>query len=485
MSFDKEKPPHVASVQGLGNGRILNNDHSENVTPTQSSFPHGLLGEVAQFIFDVSPRPVPQIALAGAIALMSGICGRAFNVSGTGVNQYVLLMATTGTGKDAIASGVGKLFAAIAKSVPTANDFRGPGELVSSAGLIKWMDKKPAVLCVLGEIGLMMQQMAHINAKAHIKGLQRTLLQMYSKSGKGETFDPSAYSDKEKNTGFIYSPSLTIVGETVPHTFYEMLDEGMIASGLLPRFLTFEYVGERGYLVEGREKIEPPFRLVQALADLSAQALGLAHNSEAHNVPFTDEAQLRFRQYDHWTTDQINAAKTETVRHLWNRAHLKAMKLAAIAAIGINPTHPVITINETIWATSLVAGQTQRLLAKFANGETGHEAGNEVKQQRKLRAVIRDYIKAEPGKYEKSGCTFDMHRDHIFSLKYLSNRLINLPTFSQDKSGASRALQRTIDHLLENDEIRRVGVPDMMKHYGKASKSFGLANENDFMKGED
>lgn len=438
-------------------------------------FPPGLLGEVAQFIMDVSPRPVPQIALAGAIGLLSGICGRAYNVSGTGLNQYVLLMATTGTGKDAIALGISKLMQAVGQSVPAAKDFLGPGELVSSAGLIKWMDKKPAVISVLGEVGIMMQQMASQTANAHLKGLQRTLLQMYSKSGNGNTFDPSAYSDKDKNTGFIHSPSLTIVGETVPHTFYEMLDDAMIASGLLPRFLTFEYTGERGYLVEGRETIQPSFMLVQQLADLCAGALTLSHNHNVHNVPLDNEAQETFRNFDHWTTDQINQAKSETLKHLWNRAHLKAMKLAAVCAVGINPTHPLITMNETMWATKLVVDQTTALIAKFEAGEVGSQVGNEVSQTNEIIKAIGTTINSPFERYSKYGDTEEMHRDGVVSYSHISRRVIAMAAFRQDRFGATNAIKRAIAGLLENDELRELPKAQMQAKYGRGAKAYVVA----------
>lgn len=440
-----------------------------------NTFPPGLLGEVAQFIMDVSPRPVPQIALAGAIGLLSGICGRAYNVSGTGLNQYVLLMATTGSGKDAISSGIAKLMSAVAHSVPAANDFRGPGELVSSAGLIKWLDKKPAVLSILGEVGIMMQQMASQTANAHLKGLQRTLLQMYSKSGKGETFDPSAYSDKEKNTGFIASPSLTIIGETVPHTFYEMLDDAMIASGLLPRFLTFEYIGARGYLIEGRENVQPSFALIQQLADLCAGALTLAHNGNVHNVPFTDEAQETFREFDRWTTDQINQAKTETLKQLWNRAHLKAMKLAAVCAVGINPTHPLITINETMWATKLVVDQTNALIGRFEAGEVGSQIGNEVSQVNEIIKTIGTTINSPFDRYSKYGDTEEMHRDGVVSYSHISRRVIAMSCFRLDRFGATNAIKRAIAGLVENDELRELPKSQMQAKYGRAAKAYVVA----------
>src|SRR5699024_7716505 len=116
--FDRMLPP--IDIDGLRNqiaDAIANNskEAKKETKPKTNgkhynpyTFPPGLLGQVADFILAAAPRPVPEIALAGAIGLMSGIAGRAYNVSNTGLNQYVLLLAPTGTGKEAMASGIDK-----------------------------------------------------------------------------------------------------------------------------------------------------------------------------------------------------------------------------------------------------------------------------------------------------------------------------------------------------------------------------------------
>ena len=73
---------------------------TEDLKPSKDvySVPPGLVGEIAQFIYAQAPRPVPEISLAGALGMIAGIVGRAYNISGTGLNQYTLLLAPTGTG---------------------------------------------------------------------------------------------------------------------------------------------------------------------------------------------------------------------------------------------------------------------------------------------------------------------------------------------------------------------------------------------------
>lgn len=446
--------------------------------------PPGLLGRVREFIYFAAPHPNADIALAGSIALLSGITGKAYNTyTGAGLNQYLLLLASTGMGKEAAASGISKLLTAIMATVPAGGDFKGPA-LVSSAGLTKWLDKKPSVVSIIGECGYLLNRLSSRRANLNDMMLKQALLDLYSKSSAGSVVDPMAYSDRDKQTGVIISPALTLLGESVPGIVYEALDESMVLSGLLPRFMVIEAKGQRSPFQES-PALKPDPALVQSLADLCAQCLTLNAYNNVHVVPADDEAKAKFREFGQWVTDQINAHSSEALKELWNRAHLKALKLASLCAVGINPHAPVVTINETMWATNMVVEQTLRLIEKFDNGETGTEAGNEAKQLRKMRDVIREYVKAETGKYEKSGCTFDMHRDHIFTHKYLFNRLANLPTFKLDRAGASKSIERAIRLLEEAGEIGRVTQPTMMAKYQKASKAYGIHNEGEFMKNGD
>lgn len=449
-----------------------------------SPFPPGLLGEVAQFFLAAAPRPVPDIALAGAIAFMAGITGRAYNVSGTGLNQYIIMLAPTGVGKDAIADGTSKLMSAIGATVPSIIDFKGPGELVSSAGLIKWLDKKPCVISILGEIGKKLKEMASPHANSHLTGLSRVLLQMYSKSGYKSVFDPMAYSDKEKNTNPIYSPSLTIIGESVPEGFYESLDESLIADGLLPRFMVFEYKGERAYLNKKAKDVLPPFPLVQRLADLAASALTLQHQQTVHDVPLSPEAEAKFDEFDRYTTDLINKSG-EVPRQLWNRAHLKALKLAALQAIGENPINPVIGLNTCMWATNIVVEQTTKLIAKFETGLVGQVGGSEARQIGEVIKVISTFLHNDYARYEKYGGSYEMHRDGVITEGHISRRLMCVACFKNDRIGPTAAIKRALKTLVEADELREMPKAQMQMSYGTGPRAFVASNPARFMPTKD
>lgn len=120
----------------------------------QEAPPPGLIGEVANYIYSQAPYPNVKIALAGAISLLAGITGRAYNVSGVGLNQYTLILGMTAIGKEAAGKGISRLQAAIAKTVPASADFIGPSHIASIQALHKRLARTPACLCIIGEAGL-------------------------------------------------------------------------------------------------------------------------------------------------------------------------------------------------------------------------------------------------------------------------------------------------------------------------------------------
>ena len=82
------------------------------------NLPNGLIKELARFIYAQSPRPVKPISTMTALALMAGICGRSYNISGTGLNNYFVLLAPTGICKEGISKGINKLINTIIPQQP-------------------------------------------------------------------------------------------------------------------------------------------------------------------------------------------------------------------------------------------------------------------------------------------------------------------------------------------------------------------------------
>lgn len=442
------------------------------------SLPPGLVGEIAQFIYAQAPRPVPEIALAGALGLVAGIAGRAFNVSHTGLNQYILLLAPTGTGKEAITSGIDKLMAQVVRTVPAAADFIGPGEIASSQAIIKYMSRGPvSFTSVLGEFGIHLQQMASHNAPPHLLGLRRFMLDVYNKSGEGRVLKPSIYSDKDKNTNSILAPAPTFVGESTPEKFYEGLHEGLISEGLLPRFSVIEYHGDRPPMNHDHYKAQPSFELIDKLSTLCAHALMLNSQHRAIHVQFSPEADSIFKQFDEHCDLQINSSDREVRRHLWNRGSLKAMKLAATIAVGCNPYDPVISADVATWAINIVVADIRNITNRFDAGEIGVD-NEETQQLTKAIEAIAEFVVRPWAEIATTAGpnTGNLHANKIVPYSFLHRRLARIATFRKDRIGATNAIKRALKTLCERGDLQEMSRAVMVKDYGSSAVGYMISN---------
>jgi hypothetical protein len=452
------------------------NEHMVPAIPTYYkstiSLPPGLMGVIAQFIYDSSPRQVPEIAIAGAIGLMAGICGKAYNISGTGLNQYVILIAQTGAGKETMASGIDKLMNSVKLQVPTSAGFLGPAEIASGQALVKYINTHPCFVSILGEFGIRLQSISNPHANGSEKNLLRIMLDLYNKSGHHQSFRPSIYSDKEKNISETRAPAFTILAESTPETFYNVLNEDMVSAGLLPRFLIIEYKGKVPYLNENAINVEPNFQLVDQFSSLCAQSESIMHANRVVNVQCNEAADKLLRQYQIFATDKVNANDKDFIRQLWNRAHMKTLKISALIAVGVNPIEPVVTPEYVQWAMELVSNDIRVLSSRFEMGEIGANTG-ELKQLDEMKRMIREYYN-NPEVITKYKVPQKLYDDKILTGSYLNRRLVAQASFKNDKMGSTIAIKRCISTLCDADTIREIGKMELGSKYGTTQKSYVL-----------
>lgn len=420
-------------------------------------FPPGLVGEIAQYILEQAPRPVPEIALGGALALMAGIAGRAYNISGTGLNMFVMVLAGTGRGKEAIATGIDRLMTRVSKKVPSANEFIGPAEISSPQALVKYMNKVPSFVSIVGEFGLKLQQMSSARATPIEVGLRRMMLDLYTKSGEGKIVRPTIYSNIEKNTEELKSPAFTLMGESTPERFYQALSEQMVAEGLVPRFFCIEYLGERPPLNENHVNVQPSEDLIEKVATICSNAQMLNSQHKANCVDVDYEAAQLLKDFDKYCDEQINKAGRDVQAQLWNRAHLKVLRLSALVSVGINPWHPTVTADVVEWAMSLVVADVRNILDKFKNGEISSD-DDEGKQLAVLVTVFRDYVtkrRPELAGYKKIPA--NLHESKVLPYSYIYARCVGVAVFKNDRFGASKALDRALRSLIDIGAIQQLG----------------------------
>jgi hypothetical protein len=436
--------------------------------------PPGLVGEIAQFIYRAAVRPVPEIALSAAFALMSGVCGRAYNISSTGLNQYFLTISATGNGKEDGVRGIDKIMNAIALINPTSKSYIGPAEIASGQALLKHLNNhSQCFISMLGEIGIRLQQMCGPHASSAEVTLRRMLLDLYNKSGLGQKFRGSIYADSAKNITDTDAPCFVILGDSTPEKFYGALEESMISEGLLSRFVIIEYNGPRPPLNKQHGKVQLPFELIDKFSALLAQCETLSNSNPRRiiEVDADQQSQAELDRFEIYTTNLVNKSPNDMYRQLWTRAHVKALKISALLAVGVNYIKPVITMDHVEYAINLVRNDIRALSDKFERGLIG-STSNEMHQVNEIIRVVKDYVTLPFDKVKNYSDTAKMHRDKVVPYMYISRRLIAIAAFRHDKQGSTSGIKRALKLLTEGDKLRELPKSQMQDKYGTTQLCF-------------
>lgn len=443
--------------------------------------PPGLIGEVAQYIFSSAQRPVAEIALAAALGMVAGIAGRAFNISQVGLNQYIVLIAKTGTGKEAAGQGIDRLFNACRKYAPQSSDFQGPAAFASGQSLARILPEKPCFVSVLGEFGLLLQGMSKSKPGDPMHTLKRALLDIYNKSGCTSWLKPTVYSDKEKNTQLVQAPNVTFVGESTPEEFYKALDESAVMDGFVPRLMLIEYKGDRPAR-NTQAGFAPSEDLVKRLADLINVAIGAAANPEgvqAKTVTQSPEAYELLSQFDHEIDTLFRGLPDGPSRQILNRAHLKAVKLAGLLAVGVNHYNPVVTPDLAAWAIEFVRKEMTTMMERFDSGEVGEGEdglrGIEVIKGAIKRALFssKDEMRTLRNSYrfppKLEGTSII---PYTFLVRYCKNR----QPFKSDRRGSTRALQETIGEMVATGMLVKLTAVQASGSYGLHGDAYTIGS---------
>jgi hypothetical protein len=422
--------------------------------------PPGLVGEIAQYFYNTSIRPVAEISMIAAIACVAGVVGRSYNISGAGLAQYLILLARTGTGKESMSSGISRLFHSIQPQLPMATQFLGPAVFASGPALHRVLSEKPCFVSVLGEFGFTVQRLSNPRANSAELTLKQLILDSYGKSGYGQVLQPSVYSDKEKNINPIASPNITILGESTPESFYDGLDQSHIASGFLSRFMILEYLGDRPD-INNDFNTPPSDSLKQKFADLVTVAITIQNNNTVCPVGQDPDGAKLLINFNHRVDTKIRGAQ-DTIREIWNRAHLKALKLAGVIAVGVNSHKPLVTGAIANWAVNMVQKDCEALQARFTSGDIGQ---GDSKQINDVKRIIENYINLPFSIAEKFGANEKLHKAYLIPYQFVIKKTYSLASFKNDKMGSTIALKRTIQTMIDMGMIKEFSKEKLETKY--------------------
>ncbi len=404
--------------------------------------------------------------------------GRAFNVEGSGLNVFVVLLSPSGSGKEMASKGPGILMNAVVQKLPPASGIIGPSDASSKPAIHRYISKArpPSFVMFINEFGEFIEPIVSPTASEAKQSTRKILLDLFEKSGRGSALGKSAYADTEKNIETVERPAVSIVGDSTAATFYGAMNEKNTAGGLFPRFVILENEDRTAPFNEGHASVEPSAELIERISDLCGQSLNLNSQNIIQDIEISKDARFDLVDFRNRCTEERDAAKEEHIRAIWSRGYIHALRIAAILAVGRNLYNPTIDTCDASWAVALVTCSIEKLLNKFEDGEVGDVSQSEVARQTKIRRVIEDWF-TKPWASVRNYVPVpeEMRKFGYIPYKYLSKRLTSDAAFKTARNGATNAIKNSIAEMIRTGELVRATPVETKTYTNSLAEFYRLA----------
>jgi len=428
--------------------------------------PEGLILDCAKHFYRTSPLPSQPYAIASSLTMVSGVMGRDFQINGTGTNQYVLVVGPSASGKDVMNDGPQKLLGAINVIMNNdhANEFRGP-PFASGQGALRHLafrtEKKLSLSFAVPwrEAGYKFEHLAKENTSEANSSHLAFILDAYMASGDNRKVEGIAYSEQQKTIGTIDRFGLTIGAEATPSSLWPNLNKRLITNGLLPRFVIFEQrqLGERA---EGELPTQPPEELINRLASLIAMVRKHQQAGTVCNIRISAEANALLNAFGNECHELRRNVDDDVTSECYGRSHLKALRLAGLAAGAANFEDPIVDVVMARWGIAQSRRDVATLL-DAAHGKLG-VAQSETDHDKQAAYVLKKIIHWTTCRFEDlpKGYSAALHAAKWVPYRYLSHQCQPTAAFQKDKD-STRALKRAIQNLVDEERIVRAEAKDL------------------------
>lgn len=459
--------PAAAAVAAIG-------PQAAPVAEDGLAWPPGLAGQIAYFIYQSAPRPVKEVAIVSALGFLAGVCGKAFCIPQSGLNLYIVLIARSAVGKEAMHSGISALITAAANRQPPVMRFVDFSDFASGPALKKAVAANPSFVNVAGEWGHKLKRLAAEDGRdTPMNQLRHVMTDLFQKSGPASIVGGITYSNKESNIASVAGVAYSMIGESTPGKFYESLTESMMEDGFMSRFLLVEYDGLRPPLNTNPVR-EPSKALGDAVADLCTHAMTMLDRQDTVMVSRTEEAAKMMEAFERQCDEQINGTNDEMWRQMWNRASLKMMRVSALMAVADNWLNPIITKTHIDWALSLIHKDIAIMTKRIESGDIGM---NDDSRERKIVKMLKEYLDAPVA--SSYGIPDELRKNSIIPRKFLQIRTARQVAFNSHRAGANTALDHTLRSMCDSGyimEVDRNKMADQFNFHGKAYRILHIPN---------
>lgn len=342
-----------------------------------------------------APRPQPALAVACALALGSVACARKYRrmPGNNWTSLYFVTVALSSAGKEHSRTVIDQ--AITAADWP---EIMGRSGFTSDAGVVSALLSQPAHINIQDEFGAIL---ANLKSEGAYQGRSAVTSMVEAWGACHGTMRPKAYSTMtltqeqadEQLKKVVHNPGLSLLGLTTPTDFFGAMSEQSIKGGFLSRLIVVEGQGRQ----PAREVplIEVPDTLVDWLkackeatastGNLSQIATPASERPTPIDVPTDPDAKALFKAYELETLAAMDELEERQLAELEGRSVEKAMRIALILSVSVDPHKPRVTAPLAQWAINYVRHHTARLIEQV---ELNVHAGKFAELQSLIYQVI-------------------------------------------------------------------------------------------------
>lgn len=402
----------IASTPERPPSEFLATDGQFNVEQeTGLPWPPGLMGEVARYMFSVSLRPVKDISILSALAMFSGICGKAWNThTNGGLNNYFILVARSGLGKDAFRTNISRVLQQVEeRGGKEGGPLFGARSVLDTARYASEQALMKATICADGDMSRLsfvhyMDEISQFiidisTGKGKAPELAHAMLTLYSSSDFYARADGLKYSNKENNHAGGRLASYSLAGECTPSDFYSNLTPQMLAGGFMSRVIAWECTAKRP-LENKNTRVAMSDELTTTLGQIIMQSYIITQSTQPCIVKMEPEAEALYDELDIEVNLLLNGPdgdeeKDEVIRQAHNRRAFKILRLACLLAVADNCFVPVVSVEHFNWAKRFVDAANDHIIQKHREGEVGSDG---IKREKIVLNKVMTLLQTRKGR---------------------------------------------------------------------------------------
>lgn len=338
----------------------------------------GLVGEIADWIVDTSPSPLPVLAMGAALALIGTLMGRKwFGPTRSSTVLYVLALAPSGSGKEHQIQAMRRMIRGAA-----VNNALGGRSFTSGPAIEGQVKRQPLTLNCIDEIGAFLKRVLSARASTYEGDIARLIRELWGiNDGVWTTTTRASEAGVD-----ITAPHFSIYATGVPEELFEAIGSGDLSNGTMNRFLLLPTAKTVAAGKPALEDPTPPLRLLDAVAiagldgdDLQSRWTSTFIAVEPKFIPFaSSEVEAAFYQFKNDIAASLKGAGDFRAR----TAEM-ALRLATIRAFGLDQRAPSVDANDLAWGVELAswsAAAMEKMCADFMAENETQRLANKVKR---------------------------------------------------------------------------------------------------------